>query len=64
MNDNLIKDEFMSKWAKTKDDKIFMLFQDLDGNWRGATTKEENFVNVRAGDPNTVLTMLLTHDGQ
>ena len=34
-----------------------------DGNYIGQTQKFGMLVEVRAGDPQTVLTLLLTHDG-
>ncbi len=33
-----------------------------DGNWKGWMTKNDKEIEVRAGDPNTVLVMLMTHD--
>jgi hypothetical protein len=35
-----------------------------DGNYRGFAMKNGALIQVRAGDPNTALNMLITHDGQ
>jgi len=40
------------------------MFQDTDGNWRGGYKKGEKYVFVRAEGPETVLQLLLTHDGK
>ena len=33
-----------------------------DGNWKGYMNKNGEDIEVRAGDPQTVLVMLLTHE--
>ena len=51
--------------ALTEGRKTFLMFEDSDGNWRGESGhKDKGVVNVRAGDPQTVLTLLITHDGK
>lgn len=45
---------------------MIMMYEDKDGNWRGGYYKrgEESYVESRAVGPETVLQMLLTHDGK
>lgn len=40
---------------------VIALVPQPDGNWRGFTVKNGTLVQVRQGDPNTVLNLLLTH---
>jgi len=41
--------------------KAMVIFQDTDGNYRGAAYKADKLIQARAGDPNTVVTLLITH---
>lgn len=41
----------------------YLIIKQTDGNYIGYTFKGGNAVDARQGDPQTVLTMLLTHDG-
>lgn len=42
--------------------KAISIIQQKDGNWIGEMNKNGNVVSSRQGDPQTVLTMLITHD--
>lgn len=44
--------------------KVVVMFEDADGNWRGAMWRDETVVQSRAVGPETVLVELLTHDGK
>ncbi len=65
MNEDMTKDgfEMMMHDASEQKRAMIMLFQDKDGNWRGAYYKEgaDNPVFARAVGPETVLQELLTH---
>lgn len=52
------------KTAETDGRLVFILFQDADGNWRGAKNLRGKEVYVRDVGPETVLQLLLTHDGK
>lgn len=41
----------------------YLIIKQQDGNYIGYTFKGAKVVDARQGDPQTVLTMLLTHDG-
>lgn len=47
----------------TKPDNIALIKQE-DGNWKGYMTKFGKLVEIRAVGPETVLQMLLVHDGK
>ncbi len=61
--DTLNEEQFVKKGDECDEAKrpMVVLFQDVDGNWRGATRKGDKFINLRDVDPNTVLTRLITH---
>lgn len=42
---------------------VIALLQDTDGNWRGTMNKFGRDIFVRDVGPETVLQLLLTHDG-
>jgi hypothetical protein len=42
--------------------KKIRLEEQEDGNWKGFMKRGEEELEVRAGDPNTALVMLMTHD--
>lgn len=46
-----------------KNPKTISITEQLDGNWIGQANKFGKVVEVRAGDPNSVLVMLITHNG-
>lgn len=45
-------------------EKVYVVFEDVDGNYRGACYKFGKFIAVRDVGPETVLQRLITHDGQ
>lgn len=45
----------------SKNPKAISLILQEDGNWIGTANKHGKVVEVRAGDPNTVLQMIITH---
>lgn len=47
-------------WNPTRDDKVISIIRQKDGNYRGFMQKNGKLVQVRQGDPNTVLSLLLT----
>lgn len=63
--------ELVAKHLKLKDDSsmfnpvknnkaIAIIAQD-DGNWKGFAFRNGKEIEVRAGDPNTALNMIITH---
>lgn len=38
------------------------IMKQKDGNWRGLYQKGTKYVDARQSDPNTVLTLLVTHE--
>lgn len=44
-----------------KNHKTISITEQEDGNWKGKAYRHGKIVEIRAGDPNTVLVMLLTH---
>ena len=42
----------------------FLIVKQMDGNYIGYTFKGGKLVQVRQGDPQTVLTMLITDSGE
>lgn len=66
--EQITKDEFNSMLHSATEDKraMVMLFEDKDGNWRGGYYKKgfDTPVYVRDIGPETVLQLLLTHDGK
>lgn len=66
MPEEMNEDKFIGLATAADETKLPMiiLFQDIDGNWRGGMHKEGKEIYVRAIGPETVLQLLLTHDGQ
>jgi hypothetical protein len=48
-------------WNPELNPNMISISRQPDGNYRGFALKNGAFVQVRAGDPGTVLTMLITH---
>lgn len=46
----------------TTNPAVISLIEQEDGNWKGYTQKHGTLVEVRQGDPNTVLQLLITHE--
>lgn len=44
--------------------QVFAIFQDEDGNWRGAKKTGDKMQFVRDVGPETVLQLLVTHSGK
>ena len=42
-------------------DKVISIIKQEDGNYKGYTQKGGKLIEVRQGDPQTVLVMLITH---
>lgn len=61
--DEITKEKFteLTDAAVEAKRRTYVIIEDADGNYRGTTTKFGKVVFVRAGDPATVLTMLITH---
>lgn len=51
------------KWNPAKNHNVISIVQQSDGNYIGAMWKEEQVITARQGDPQTVLTMLITGHG-
>lgn len=49
-------------WNPTTNANVIAIVRQEDGNYKGYCKKFEKDIEVRAGDPQTVLTMLLTHE--
>lgn len=68
MNEEMSKEGFEAMLHDASEQKraMIMLFQDKDGNWRGAyyKTGAEQPVFERQIGPDTVLQLLLTHNGK
>lgn len=47
-----------------KNPKAISIIEQPDGNWKGKALRNGTMVEVRAGDPNWVLQMIVTHDGK
>lgn len=41
---------------------VFLIVKQPDGNYIGETKKDGKIISARQGDPQTVLTMLITHE--
>lgn len=52
----------LAEQAASKGKQSILLFEDIDGNWRGGMTKNGKFINVRQVGPETVMQLLLTHE--
>lgn len=44
-----------------KNENVISIIRQPDGNYIGETLKNGQLITVRAGDPSTALTMLITH---
>lgn len=44
--------------------EVIWIAEQRDGNWKGWAAKEGKAVSARAGDPNTVLNLLIAHSGK
>ncbi len=49
--------------AEVEGKPMIAIFQDTDGNWRGAIKHGNKELYARQSGPETVLQLLLTHDG-
>ena len=50
------------EWKPAKNANIISIVKRKDGNYRGFMQKNGKLLQVRQGDPNTVLQLLLTTD--
>lgn len=50
-------------WAIPRDD-LFIIEKQPDGNWKGWTQKYGKQIEIRDVGPETVLQLLMTHDGK
>ena len=48
------------EYSPEKNDNVITIIKQPDGNYKGYMQKNGKFIEVRQGDPNTVLQMLLT----
>lgn len=66
MENEMTEIEFLELANKAQDEGrlTFVLFQDTDGNWRGGRKVGDKYNFVRDVGPETVLQMLITHDGK
>lgn len=62
MNENDLPQEELITFGLSaiEEKKAIIIFQDTDGNYRGMAHKNGQFIQAREGDPNTVVTMLIT----
>ena len=44
-----------------KDENVISIIKQEDGNYKGYMQKNGKFIEVREGDPNSVLVALITH---
>lgn len=49
-------------WNPTRDENVITIIKQKDGNYRGFMQKNGRLVQMRQGDPNTVLNLLLTSE--
>lgn len=54
--------ERLTLYSPYENENAISLIKQMDGNWKGWMQRHGKVVEVRAGDPNTVLTMLITHE--
>lgn len=65
MNDKLPLEEVKKiKGNPLRNKDAILIVKQPDGNYRGFAYKNGNLIQVRQGDPGTVLQLLITHDGQ
>lgn len=50
------------EFSPLKSENVISIIKQKDGNYRGFMYKNDKLVQVRQGDPNTVLNLLLTAD--
>ncbi len=63
MNDDLTPEQLKKVvWNPMRNENAITIVKDRDGNYRGFMQKNGQFVQVRQGDPNTVLQLLITHE--
>ena len=48
-------------WNPQRNEDAIVIIKQPDGNFRGFMQKNGAFIQVRQGDPNTVLNLLITH---
>lgn len=60
--DQQVKNKLDSIYNPFHNAKAISIIQQPDGNWIGEMNKGGNVVSSRQGDPQTVLTMLITHE--
>lgn len=61
--DDLTQKDFAKALADaTTNRTAILMFEDKDGNWRGIIHKQGKNAQARQGSPQTVLTLLLTHE--
>lgn len=59
--DKQIEDKLDTIYNPFKNPKAISIIQQPDGNWIGEMNKNGNVVSSREGDPNSVLSALITH---
>lgn len=63
MNDDLTPREIeKTLFHPENNHNVISIIKQEDGNWRGFTWKNGRLVQVRQGDPMTVLQLLITSD--
>jgi hypothetical protein len=60
-NDLSLKEIEDIEFDPQKNVEMISIVHRPDGNYRGFCMKSGTLIQARAGDPNTVLTMLITH---
>lgn len=53
--------EWEQEFNPAINEKAISIIEQSDGNWKGFAKNRGKLVSVRAGDPATVLTQLITH---
>lgn len=51
-----------TEYNPNKNHQAISIIKQPDGNWIGEAFVNGGIISVRAGDPNTVVTLLITHD--
>lgn len=51
-----------ARLSMLKKPNSLIMWQDKDGNWRGAMNKGGRIVQARQADPGTVMQLLITHE--
>lgn len=61
-NDDLTLEEVKKiKGNPLQNKNAILLVKQEDGNWRGFIWKGDKLIQARQGDPQTVMTLLITH---